>query len=294
MSTSNNNNNDRRTANFSNNAAKVTRNTTAIRTTTVGIIIALILAVAGITTTSSSIPTAAAQPYSGERGQTTFFAEDDNNEGRRLSILGALGISLVEGVKVTGIVLNDEDTNKVTVTVARTHDNTGTTPSVTVAAFKTQLDLISLLEKHHMMMEKGQMEIAPHMGTNEEATPYGTMAMTTPESDSMTHEKGMHDIKSFIESLEIGSNIEKKGWNSPAEITVPVIDDGSANDTVINGTSSAAVSDTDIVLVLVIPFTGENGNNDNNTTTGSTTGSDRGEDNKLPAMPSHNKEGRNY
>lgn len=78
-----------------------------------------------------------------------------------LSILGALGASVVEGVKVTGVALN-EDGSEVTVTLSSADNSTTnattatTTPAVTVAAFKTQLDLAGLLQGQMMVMHQGQ------------------------------------------------------------------------------------------------------------------------------------------
>jgi hypothetical protein len=66
----------------------------------------------------------------------------------------------------------------------------------------------------------------------------------------------MHDIMSFIESVEIGSDIEQEGWASPTEVTVPVIS-GDTADTTANITTSTGTSDTEIVVVVVIPYTGE-------------------------------------
>lgn len=81
-------------------------------------------------------------------------------------------------------------------------------------------------------------------------------AMNSSNSSGMP----MFDIKSFLENLEVGSNIEQEGWESPAELTVPVI---SGNNTTTNATTAnnmtAPTTDTEVVIVAVIPFTGETG-----------------------------------
>lgn len=222
---------------------------------------ALILAFAAITT-----PMAAAQTLEEDDGEaateedqttTAFFPED--NQTRRLSILGALGISVVEGVKVTGMALN-ENGSEVTVTVSSVDNSTNTTattnPGVTVAAFKTQLDLASLLQGHMMKESQGAM---PHTLTGE-GEAQGQMMQNYGGIGSM---KGsgmpMFDITSFIESLEIGSNIEQEGWESPADLTVPVISGDTASNATANMTAPTGTSDTEVVIVVVIPYTGETG-----------------------------------
>jgi hypothetical protein len=64
----------------------------------------------------------------------------------------------------------------------------------------------------------------------------------------------MFDIVSFIESLEIGSNIEEEGWTSPTELSVPVISSEENGTGILTGPTGS--SDTEVVVVLVIPYTG--------------------------------------
>jgi hypothetical protein len=210
-------------------------------------------------------------------GQTTTPASVTDIESRRLSILGALGFSLVDNVKVTAIALN-ENATEVTVTLSNTDNatapsaispnvsnetnsstttgTTATTPGVTVAAFKTKLDLMGLLQAH-MMMGKSQSEMPPmtdsqgNMMTMQNHGQMGTMS-----GSGMS----MFDIMSFIEKLEIGSNIKNEGWTSPSEITVPVINGSAENGTSsIMTTATSGTSDTDVVVIVVIPYTGETG-----------------------------------
>lgn len=246
-------------------------------------ILALTLAFSGM---GSIINSAAAQtPQDNSTddnlGQTTTPASVTDIESGRLSILGALGVSLVENVKVTAIALN-ENATEVTVTLSNkgnatapsiispnvsnetnsTAGTTATTPGVTVAAFKTKLDLTSLLQAH-MMMGKSQSEMPPMTDSQ------GSM-MTMQNHGQMGTMSGsgmpMFDIMSLIEKLEIGSNIENKGWTSPAEITVPVINGSAENDTSNITTTTSGTPDTDVIVVVVIPYTGENGAIDQNST----------------------------
>jgi hypothetical protein len=247
-------------------------------------ILALTLAFSGM---GSIINSASAQtPNNGtddNLGQTTTPASVSDIESRRLSILGALGVSLVDNVKVIAIALN-ENATEVTVTLSNTDnatapsaispnvsnetnssttETTATTPGVTVAAFKTKLDLMSLLQAH-MMMGKSKSEMPPMTDSQ------GNM-MTMQNHGQMGTMSGsgmpMFDIMSFIEKLEIGSNIKNEGWTSPAEITIPVINGSAENGTSsIMTTATSGTSDTDVVVVVVIPYTGETGAMSQNST----------------------------
>lgn len=216
--------------------------------------IAVTLALSG----TAAIPMAAAQTTEpGGFDQTTPASLADQNETRRLSIMGALGISLIEDVKVTAVALN-EDGTEVTITVSRadnattafdTDNQTDTaTPGITVAAFRTQLDLVGLLQAHMMGSDPGMPMYSDP----------GAMQDYMMQNQSHMASKGMpmFDIVSFIESLEIGSNIEEEGWTSPAELVVPVISGEGENGTGIM-TGQTDNSDTEVVVVLVIPYTGE-------------------------------------
>lgn len=224
--------------------------------------IAVTLALSG----TVAIPMAAAQTTEPEGfDQTTSPASlADQNETRRLSVLGALGISLIEDVKVTAVALN-EDGTEVTITVSRadnattaldTDNQTDTaTPGITVAAFRTQLDLAGLLQAHMMGRDHG-MSMYSDQGSMQDH-----MMMQMQNQSHMAAGKGMpmFDIVSFIENLEIGSSIEEEGWTSPTELVVPVIggEEGEENGTGIMTGQSGSSSDTEVVVVLVIPYTGE-------------------------------------
>lgn len=223
----------------------------------------------------SPIPSVLAQaPQEGEEGpdqMTTGSLTDQLDASRRLSILGALGISLIEDVKVTSISLN-EDATAITVTLSRADNMTtgallnatneidttiATSPAVTVAAFRTQLDLVNLIQAH---MGKGhEMPMYSNHGFGQ-----GNMMMQDQNPGGMTERDGrgemsMFDLMSFIEHLEIGSNIEEEGWTSPIEVTIPIISGEEGMGATSDNTATAGPSgnsDTEVVVVVVIPYTG--------------------------------------
>ena len=75
--------------------------------------------------------------------------------------------------------------------------------------------------------------------------------MTTQASEHSTNSSGasMFDIKSFIDKLQIGCAKVLQGWTSPQQITIPIIAGVS------NATTVSAAGDTEIVLVLIVPYT---------------------------------------
>src|SRR5918911_3712217 len=84
-------------------------------------------------------------------GSNNATANTSIDEGRRLTLLGALGVSLVRDVQVTGTVLDNQH-NQVTVTMTSSSTNaTGTNtnataPAVTAVAIRGQLDVINILQ----------------------------------------------------------------------------------------------------------------------------------------------------
>lgn len=202
---------------------------------------------------------ASLSPLPSALAQTTADSlADQFDEPKRLSVLGALGISLIEQVKVTAIALN-EDGTEVTVTLNQTDTASTTTPAVTAVAFRTQLDLVSLLQAH--MGRTHEMPMHPSQG-------FGQDDMMMPYQDQMRMPRGsssgdmpMFDVISFIEKLQIGSNIAEEGWTSPIELTIPVIsgDGEDGVNTVLGNTSdigTASNPDTEVVIVVAIPYTG--------------------------------------
>lgn len=213
------------------------------------------------------VPAASAQLA----GTTSGLGIQQSQEGgSRLTLLGAVGVSLVKGVQVTGAML-DKQSNQVTVTLMSSPSANATTnttaPAVTAMAIRTQSDLTGLLQSMMTGMQSNQMAMGTTKAMQQGAmgntmgtmiTPGGSMLSTNATSTSMLN------IKSFIDRLQIGSAITQRGWSSPHQITIPIID-GSNNTNIVGGNigmmmgpaaSSSSVSDTNIVIVLVVPYTG--------------------------------------
>ena len=274
------------------------------RTTTTTTITSSLLLVAGIaiamtfTIPAAFLPAASAQmpdttttttPTDGTNGNNTTAATSTatttaDEAGRRLTVLGTLGISLVRDVEVTSTGI-DKQQREVTVTLSSSVPLDASTPAVTVAAFRGQIDLVGLLQQHMMMMPSSPgMAMGTAPTTTATTTPHGAMGpmmMTSPSStttaavdgmqgnysSSSSSGMGMFDIKSFIDALQIGSTTMPEGWTSEEPITIPVIDNVSNNVTAMgddlatpslssSGSLTATTGgDTDIILVLVLPNT---------------------------------------
>jgi len=213
----------------------------------------------------------------------TSTATTTDEAGRRLTVLGTLGISLVRDVEVTSTGI-DKQQREVKVTLSSSVPLDASTPAVTVAAFRGQIDLVGLLQQHMMMMHGRGMAMgtAPTTTTTTPHGAMGPMMMTSPSStttaavdgmqgnyssSSSSSGMGMFDIKSFIDALQIGSTTMPEGWTSEEPITIPVIDNVSNNVTAMgddlatpslssSGSLTATTGgDTDIILVLVLPNT---------------------------------------
>jgi len=195
----------------------------------------------------------------GANGNTTSTATTTDQDGRRLSVLGALGISLVRDVEVTSTGI-DKQQREVTVMLSSDTLSTVSTPAVTVAAFQGQLDLIGLLQQHMMLHGAGMT-----MGTTTTATQQGAMGSMIMSPSSTTAGMqgnysrggmGMFDIESFIDTLQIGSTTMPAGWTPDEPITIPVIDNVSnATTATIPSSTATTGGDTEILLVLVLPNT---------------------------------------
>lgn len=164
-----------------------------------------------------------------------------------MTFLGAFGMSMVEGTRVKGIVLNDDD--KVSVTIANTND-TGESPAVTVVAFSGTMDMMSMLASPGSLesfMNESSFGNSSTSATNN--TSYnGTMiGSASNNGNSLSSGNSMSPLGLF-ENIKTGSSMLPQGWDSPQNITVKLVD---------NGTGTTKESDTTFVFVMIFPFTEE-------------------------------------
>lgn len=188
-------------------------------------------------------------PGTNNTGTATSLAATDE-DGRRLTMLGVLGVSLVRGVEVTSGGIDGQSEVTVTLSSNLTGD---ANPALTLAAFRGQIDLVSILQQH-MATPGAHM---PMSGTTASSfAPEGSMGSmmgTTTAGMPGSYGGETFDIESFIDQLQIGSTTLDEGWTSDEQITIPVVEDAGNN---VTGSNFAAASgDTEIVVVIVLPNT---------------------------------------
>lgn len=191
----------------------------------------------------------------------TITSADSNGTGK--SFLAVFGASLVEGAKVTGVVVESED--EVSVTVANENE-TGRSDPVTIVAFAGKIDMMSLM-MHSMMNGSGGSYGDDSFGTTNSGGGLDYSGRD-PLSDFAMEDPGVHDdlgsSKSSTElfkNIKTGSSVIQEDWTSPQTVTVTLVNNGTDSTTVPDK------SDTTFVLVLVFPYTEE--------ATGTTTGEGR-------------------
>lgn len=181
--------------------------------------------------------------------------------GSRLSLMGALGISLVEGVHVTGVRVNEQQ-DQVSVTMSAgggggTNATDGSTPAVTVAAFKGSMDIMSMLMMHNQNPDKIMMMTSSDETSAAQAKGGERMGSDTTTSATSSGASGMHRAKiaEFIENLHIGSDVVQEGWDSPEQATIGLVA-GSMDSEGGEGPSAAGGPEAVLLMVVVMPYTG--------------------------------------
>lgn len=195
-------------------------------------------------------------------GLPTQMGPAFGNETGKMTFLGAFGVSMVKGVQITGI--SKDDASR-TVTVTLSSNATGNSPGVTVEAFKTNFNLMSLIQesqKAHQEMMMGSMA-----GGSAQSNASSSMMMAMPgetggssgmmfgpdqnmtTAGSEQERASPFNIMSLFENLQSGSNVVQKGWTSPQQVSITLQD---------NNTSPRLSQPTDstLIFVSVVPFTG--------------------------------------
>ncbi|HET7147228.1 MAG TPA: hypothetical protein VFI73_01905 [Candidatus Nitrosopolaris sp.] len=211
-----------------------------------------------VTSATSSSPVLA-QPQlfsNGHSGAMSFGSPNFmNNIFNASSISGIVGISLANGVKVTGENLGNNEIS-VTLKHVTTSSNSSIVPSVTVTALRLPVDL------------KGLMSLAAaSRGTGGNNTGMLITNNTNPMNAMMgqgfgglggrlvtngTTQNNPLKALGFFRNIQIGSSsIINADWRSPQTTSMGLIGGSS-----MSNTSSSA----DFVIIIVIPYTGKTSN----------------------------------
>ncbi len=180
-----------------------------------------------------------------------------NNMFNASSLYGSVGISMVNGVKVTSI--NLLENNEISVTLrhsAAAANNLNASimsalpPRVTVTAMRAPLnlkDLMSLASESSKMMTASNTSNPMMMGS-------GPLQGLGGEVD-----KGTNNVNplSFLTHLQIGSSstIANADWKLPQIVRMGLT--GMMGRTTNNDNNTSTASTADFIIVSVIPYTGK-------------------------------------
>lgn len=170
-----------------------------------------------------------------------------NNTFNSSSLFGTLGMSMVDGVKVTGI--NVLQNNDVTVTLRHIITNPGnaTLPGpVTVTAIRIPVNIRDL-----MSIASAAANKTANGGNNNNNN---MNMMMNPMQGYGKPTPFMSNPLAFLKNIQIGSsNIVNADWSLPQSVTMGLVGMFSSN----NGLSSSPPQTADFIIVSVVPFTGK-------------------------------------
>ena len=174
-----------------------------------------------------------------------------NNIFNSSSVLGTVGMSMVDGVKVTGV--NVLQNNEVSVMlrhiITKPGNNTTLPGSVTVTALRVPMNLRDLMS----------IASAVAAGSNRTANSGGNnMNMMGSSMQGYGSAVGnptslMNNPLAFLKDIQIGSsNIVNANWLLPQSVTMGLVGMGSSSNKL---SSSLSPQTADFIIVSVIPFT---------------------------------------
>jgi hypothetical protein len=190
------------------------------------------------------------------------------------SFLGTIGVSMVNGVKVTG--LNLPTDNHVSVTLKNTNASDGgnMTSAVTVIAIRAAMsskDIMSLMaasnnqngaNASNMMTMMSSMNMMKSMQGSEGGTSSGNSNSSNSNSlgNSLANANATlpgsnFNPMSFLENLQMGStSLVNPNWKLPQTITMGLL----GNPLSSGSPSSAALPPAaEFIIAVVIPYTGQ-------------------------------------
>jgi hypothetical protein len=172
------------------------------------------------------------------------------------SLSNIVGISLVDGIKVSGINIGDTDLS-VTLryqAVGGNVSNTGNASasvSLPVTIIATKLPVSNLTQL--LSMVEAMRNMATTTATNN-ANPMGSI-LGQPGSSNPAMESNAVQILTLLRNIQIGvASIVNANWTLPQTVSMGLFgglrDMGAAS-------STTTTAPTDLVMVIVVPFQGE-------------------------------------
>ena len=194
---------------------------------------------------------AQSQLFGNSHGGAMTFGSPNfmNNIFNASSISGIVGISLVNGVKVTGENLGNNEIS-VTLKHVTTSSNSSLVPSVTVTALRLPMDLKGLMSLAAASRSTGGNSTSMFMTNN--SNPMNAMMGQgfSGVGANATTQNNPFKALGFLSNIQIGSSsIVNADWRLPQTTTMGFIGGSS---------TSTASSSADFVIITVIPYTGKN------------------------------------
>jgi hypothetical protein len=183
-----------------------------------------------------------------------FGSMNFNNIFNSSSLFGTVGMSMVDGVKVTGV--NVLQNNEVSVTLRHIITSPGNTTlpgSVTVTAIRVPMNLRDLLSIASTAAAAASNKTANSGGDNNMNMMMGSMQGYGPAGGNPT--SFMNNPLAFLKNIQIGSsNIVNANWMLPQSVTMGLVGMSSSNNKL---SSPLSPQTADFIIVSVIPFTGK-------------------------------------
>jgi hypothetical protein len=175
------------------------------------------------------------------------------------SLSNIIGISLVDGIKVSGINVGDTDMS-VTLryqAVGGNVSNTGnpsslSSSSLPVTIIATKLPVSNLTQL--LSMVEAMRNMATTTATSN-ANPMGSI-LGQPGSSNAAMESNALQILSLLRNIQIGiASVVNANWTLPQTVSMGLF--GGLRDMGTASSTSTTTAPTDLVVVIVVPFQGE-------------------------------------
>jgi hypothetical protein len=202
-----------------------------------------------------------ASPNIGNNTSSSTSSLDSSNLGKKLekvsSLSNIVGISLVDGIKVSGINVGDTDLSvtlryqAVGGNVTNTGNASSLSSSLPVTIIATKLPVSNLTQL--LSMVEAMRNMATTATSN--ANPMGSI-LGQPGSSNAAMESNAVQILSLLRNIQIGiASMVNANWTLPQTVSMGLF--GGLRDMGSASSTTTITAPTDLVMVIVVPFQGE-------------------------------------
>lgn len=174
-----------------------------------------------------------------------------NNIFNSSSVFGTVGMSMVDGVKVTGVnVLQNNEVSVMLRHIMTKPGNTTLPGSVTVTALRVPMNLRDLMSIASAAAAAGSNRTANSGGNNMNMMGSSMQGYGSAGGNPTSL---MNNPLAFLKDIQIGSgNVVNANWLLPQSVTMGLVGMGSSSNKI---SSSLSPQTADFIIVSVIPFT---------------------------------------